>query len=79
MKTRVINISIPDRLLGDADIIAKKEYRNRSELFREALRSYILTRKNLTDVYAYGGKQAAQQGITSKKLNAQILAYRRAK
>lgn len=47
MKTKIINISLPDSLLSDADNLAQKEYRTRSELFREALRIYILTRKNL--------------------------------
>lgn len=76
MKTKVINISIPDRLLSEADKVAKTEYRNRSELFREALRSYILSRKNLTEIYAYGTKQARKQKITQKDLNRQIADYR---
>lgn len=34
-------VSIPDRFLGQIDEVAEKEQRTRSELIREALRSYI--------------------------------------
>ncbi len=36
-----ILISMPDNFLKDVDKAAKKEQMNRSELIREALRSYI--------------------------------------
>ena len=76
MKTKIINISISDRLLSDADELAQKEYRTRSELFREALRSYILTRKNLNRIYGYGSIQAKKQKITPENLNQKIFNYR---
>lgn len=76
MKTKIINISISDRLLSDADDLAQKEYRSRSELFREALRSYILARKNLNLIYSYGSKQAKKQKITKKNLNQKISEFR---
>jgi len=78
MKTKIINISIPDRLLSDADNLAQKEYRSRSELFREALRSYILTRRNLSLIYGYGAVQAKRQRITPGNLNQKINTYRAA-
>ena len=34
-------ISMPDRFLNDIDTLANNENRSRSELIREALRSYI--------------------------------------
>lgn len=34
-------VSIPDKFLGQIDEVAEKEQRTRSELIREALRSYI--------------------------------------
>ena len=34
-------LSMPEKFLNDVDNIAKKESRTRSELIREALRSYI--------------------------------------
>lgn len=76
MKTKIINISISDRLLSDADDLAQKEYRTRSDLFREALRSYILTRKNLSLIYSYGSKQAKKQKISQENLNQKISNYR---
>ncbi len=41
MKTQTVNISIPDPLLDAADKQAEREHRNRSDLFREALRWYL--------------------------------------
>ena len=76
MKTKIINISIPDSLLADADKLAKIEYRTRSELFREALRGYLLTRANLNDIYGYGVKQAKKQNITPENINQEISSYR---
>jgi metal-responsive CopG/Arc/MetJ family transcriptional regulator len=76
MDTKVINISIPDKLLIEADKIAKEEFRGRSELFREALRNYILERKNLTELYNYGAMQAKKRRITPKNLNKIISDYR---
>lgn len=76
MKTKIINISLPNNLLSDADKLAQKEYRTRSELFREALRSYILTRRNLNLIYSYGSTRAKRQNITLKNLNQKISSYR---
>lgn len=41
MNTQTLNIALPEDLVKKADQLAKKEYRNRSELIREALRIYI--------------------------------------
>lgn len=77
MKTKIINISIPRNLLDDADRLAQKEYRSRSELFREALRSYIFNRQNLNVLYRYGSRQAKKQKITPENLNQKIIDYRK--
>lgn len=76
MKTKIINISIPGSLLSDADKLAEKEYRTRSELFREALRNYIAIRRNLSSIYSYGEEQARKQNITPENLNRKISSYR---
>lgn len=47
MKTQTVNISIPDPLLDAADKQAEREHRNRSELFREALRRYLTEKGSL--------------------------------
>ena len=41
---KLVTISLPPPLLKEAEKVAKDEYRNMSELFREALRFYIETR-----------------------------------
>ncbi len=41
---KLVTISLPPPLLKEAERVAKEEYRNMSELFREALRFYIETR-----------------------------------
>ncbi|EKD55931.1 MAG: hypothetical protein ACD_58C00336G0001 [uncultured bacterium] len=79
MKTKVINISIPSQLLDAAEELAQQEYRNRSELFREALRSYILSKKDLSAVYSYGQQQAKKEKITTGNLNQAIEDYRKNK
>ena len=42
---KLVTISLPAPLLKEAEKVAKEEYRNMSELFREALRFYIETRE----------------------------------
>ena len=41
METKTFNIVLPQKLVRKIDRVAEKEYRNRSELIREALRLYI--------------------------------------
>ena len=79
MQNQVINISIPNQLLKQADQIARSEYRNRSELFREALRNYILTKNKLNEIYDYAQKQAVKKNINPKQLNNMIYDWRKAK
>ncbi len=43
--TKVVTVSLPPGLLKDTERLAKEEGRTRSELFREALREYIATRR----------------------------------
>jgi len=76
MKSKIINISISDQLLSDADKLAKMEYRTRSELFREALRNYLSDRRNSDQVYSYGSAQSKKQKITPDNLNQNISRYR---
>lgn len=45
MNTNRVLISMPDRFLSDVDKIAKEENRSRSELIREALRTYMHKQK----------------------------------
>jgi metal-responsive CopG/Arc/MetJ family transcriptional regulator len=44
MASRIINMTVPEELLREADEVAKAEGRTRSELFREAVRCYVRQR-----------------------------------
>ncbi|MBI2036155.1 ribbon-helix-helix protein, CopG family [Candidatus Microgenomates bacterium] len=44
MPTQTFNIALPQELVKEVDKRAKIEYKNRSELIREALRVYLLKR-----------------------------------
>lgn len=50
MSSRIINMTVPETLMREADEVAKAEGRTRSELFREAVRRYVkgahLTKKD---------------------------------
>ena len=46
---------------------AKQEYRSRSELFREAIRAYILKRQTWNEIFSFGQKQARKLGIKSEE------------
>lgn len=72
MDTTIINISISKKLLRQADIVAQKESRNRSELFREALRSYLVRQQELSDIFDYGKIQARKLKIKKSNLNRLI-------
>lgn len=49
MNTKTINISLPENLLSAADKQAETELRNRSELIREALRTYLVNKSVSSD------------------------------
>lgn len=66
MLTQTFNISLPKALVQQADLLAKKEYKNRSELIKEALRSYIITKQSWNEVFDYGSKVGAKFGIKTE-------------
>lgn len=41
MRSRLINFTIPKNLLEEIDKVAERESRSRSELLREAVRTYV--------------------------------------
>lgn len=63
--TKTWSISLPPRLVKEAEKAAKEEHRTKSELIREALRQYLEGRR-LRKLQAYGTKQARELGIVSK-------------
>lgn len=67
MQTQVFNIVLPKDLVREADRVAKQEYKNRSELIREALRLYIEDKQMWGDIFRASEKAMKQMGITSEK------------
>lgn len=46
MQTQMVNFVIPNKILYQVDLLAKKDFRTRSELFREAIRRYLAEEKS---------------------------------
>lgn len=67
--TKVITVSVPPEAAEDFDRLAKREGRNRSELFREMLgvyREYVETR-TFESLQRYGAARASRRGVSSEK------------
>lgn len=79
MDTQIINISLPTKLLNLADKVAEKEARSRSELFREAIRSYLLRRSQWKELFSYGENQATKLKVKEKDVESMIAKYRAGK
>ncbi len=77
METQIINISLPKKLLKMADLLAKEELRTRSELFREAIRGYILREASLKSVFDYGSGKAKRLKIKEEDLEGLVDEYRK--
>ena len=79
MKSSTVNISFNDELLRQIDETAREESRSRSELIREAARSYIERRRKWNYIFTFAEKQALRQGITDEDVAEEIAGYRREK
>jgi len=66
MQTQTFNIALPQELVKKADLIAKAEFRNRSELIREALRVYLKEKEEWEELFAFGEKQGRKIGIKTE-------------
>ncbi len=74
--TKVLSLSLPPELLREAERIAKKEGRTKSELFREALRRYI-QEQEWRELQRYGARQAQKLGIKETDVERLIGEYRK--
>ncbi len=54
MQMQAFNIYLPKDLVKRADKIAESEYKNRSELIREALFQYLQTKEEWQKIYEWG-------------------------
>ena len=67
MQTQTLNIALPRNLVKRVDEVAEREYKNRSELIREALLIYIRRTESWDEIFKAGRKAAKKMGITSEK------------
>jgi len=74
-----VNISFNPKLLKEIDKIAQEESRSRSELIREAARSYIERKRRWGRIFEVGSESGHARGITPDVVNKEIAAYRREK
>ena len=79
MSTTTVNISIQGSLLAEIDRVANTESRSRSELLREAARSYIARKRRWDDIFGYGKTVATRGKLTEADVATEIQAYRRRK
>lgn len=77
MLTQTLNIALPKELVKKVDEVAKKEYRNRSELIREALRVYLADKQEWQEIFAASEKAMKEMGIKSEEeVNRIVYEYR---
>ncbi len=77
MQTQTLNIALPKELVKRVDQRAKKDYKNRSELIREALRVYLTEEAEWDDLLAYGKRVGKKMGIKSEEdVNKIVKEYR---
>jgi len=80
MQTQLINFTIPKPLLQVVDQQAAQEMKTRSELLRDAVRSYLERRIILSqrwqDILAYGSKKARSLNLKPQDVERLVDDYR---
>lgn len=79
MDGQIVNISLPSKLLLLADRVAQKEARSRSELFREAIRSYVMRKAQWEQLFSYAESRAKKLNIKESDVEKIVRDYRRGK
>ena len=79
MSNVTVNISFQDSLLRGIDRMARRESRSRSELLREAARSYIQRKERWAGIFALGRKIAREKGLKPEDVSREIRACRKSK
>lgn len=79
MKSITVNISFSDEMLKKIDQVAQEESRSRSELIREAARSYIERKRRWREIFQLGQTVARERGLTESDIGDEIKAYRKEK
>ncbi len=73
--TKVTSLSLPPKLLREAERLARREGRTKSELLREALRRYLADSR-WRDLQEFGRAQAHKLGIKESDVERLIAEYR---
>ena len=76
MKSTTVNISFQKDLLEQIDQVAKEEARSRSELIREAARTYLERKTRWKKIFEYGEKVARKKKLTEADIEKEIVAVR---
>lgn len=77
MNTQTLNIALPKELVKKVDELAQKEYRNRSELIRQALRVYLEEKSGWEQIFKAGEKAMKDMGIKNEEeINEIVYEYR---
>jgi metal-responsive CopG/Arc/MetJ family transcriptional regulator len=70
-----VNISFNPDLLEQIDRVAQEESRSRSELIREAARSYIERKRRWAQVFKIGAQASKARALTPEDVATEIRAY----
>lgn len=75
--SQTVNISFERILLKEIDKIAKKEHRSRSELIREAARTYIEKKSRWDSIFELGGKRSQSAKVSEEDIFKEIQQVRK--
>lgn len=73
--TKVTSLSLPPKLLREAERLARREGRTKSELLREALRRYLADSR-WRELQEFGRSQARKLGIKESDVARLVAEYR---
>jgi CopG family transcriptional regulator/antitoxin EndoAI len=71
-----VNISFNSDLLKQIDQVALEESRSRSELIREAARTYIERKRRWGQIFKIGARTAKSRELTQEDITDEIRSYR---
>jgi CopG family transcriptional regulator/antitoxin EndoAI len=74
--TRNVSITVPPVLLKQAEALARREGRTKSELFREALRRYVI-QSQFRQLQRYGVQQSKRLGLKESDTERLVQEVRR--
>lgn len=65
-KTKIVNISLPEKTYKEMDRLAKKKDVSRSELLRDALSQYVASETRWEQIRKWGEESARKLGIKTE-------------